>query len=55
VRSGGPRGSLVELACEESRPEETFWLAWKPAATGEALKWWRARLQRALVPAILPG
>lgn len=54
VREALARGTLVELSCEESRPEETFWLAWKPTATGEALKWWRARLQRELVPAILP-
>jgi DNA-binding transcriptional LysR family regulator len=48
------RGTLVELASEESRPDEAFWLAWKPAQEGEALKWWRTRLQRRLVPDILP-
>lgn len=48
------RGTLVELAVEESRPEESFWLAWKPDGMGEALKWWRARLERPLLPGILP-
>ena len=48
------RGTLIELPSEESRPDEPFWLAWKTAQTGEALKWWRARLQRPLVPDILP-
>lgn len=54
VRGALARGDLVELPLEESRPEESFWLAWKPAAMGEALKWWRARLQRPLLPDILP-
>lgn len=49
------RGALVELPTEETRPGETFWLAWKPAQSGEALKWWRQRLARPLVPAILGG
>jgi DNA-binding transcriptional LysR family regulator len=48
------RGTLVELPAEESRPDETFWLAWKPDRMGEALKWWRSRLQRPLMPDILP-
>ncbi len=54
VRAELARGTLVELASEESRPDETFWLAWKPARMGEALKWWRQRLERPLVPDILP-
>jgi len=46
----------VELPLEEARPEEGFWLAWKTGtAVGEALKWWRARLQRPLLPDILPA
>lgn len=48
------RGTLVELPCEEARPDEPFWLAWKPAHQGEALKWWINRLARPLVPNILP-
>jgi len=48
------RGTLIELPSEESRPDEPFWLAWRTAQTGEALKWWRARLHRPLVPDILP-
>ena len=56
VRGALARGELVELALEEARPEEGFWLAWKTGTgAGEALKWWRARLQRPLLPDILPA
>lgn len=48
------RGTLVQLPCDEPRPDETFWLAWKPGRMGEALKWWVTRLERPLVPNILP-
>lgn len=48
------RGTLVELRTEEPRPPETFRLAWKTGADGRALRWWRERLQRPLVPALLP-
>lgn len=48
------RGTLVELPTEESRPSESFWLAWKTGAEGRALRWWRERLNRSLVPALLP-
>jgi DNA-binding transcriptional LysR family regulator len=48
------RGTLVELPTEESRPSESFWLAWKTSAEGRALQWWRERLNRSLVPALLP-
>jgi len=48
-------GRLVELPTEESRPGETFWLAWKPAQAGEALKWWRTRLARPLMPVVPPS
>ena len=54
VQADLARGTLVALPCEESRPDETFWLAWKPGRMGEALKWWVARLERPLVPDILP-
>ena len=47
-------GILVELQVEEPRPDETFWLAWRPEHMGEALKWWRHRLDRPLLPGILP-
>lgn len=46
-------GVLVELQVEEPRPDETFWLAWRPDHMGEALKWWRQRLARELLPGIL--
>jgi DNA-binding transcriptional LysR family regulator len=48
------RGTLVELATDEPRPPESFWLAWKTGAEGKALQWWRERLNRTLVPALLP-
>ena len=46
-------GSLVALAVESPRPPERFWLAWHAGAQGEALKWWRERLGRVLLPALL--
>ena len=45
---------LVELAVEEPRPPETFWLAWRSDARGRAQQWWRERLSRPLLPGILP-
>ena len=36
---------LVELAVAAPRAAEPLWLAWTAADEGEALKWWRARLQ----------
>ncbi|GER13172.1 LysR family transcriptional regulator [Variovorax boronicumulans] len=48
------RGTLVELPTEEPRAPEAFWLAWKTGAQGQALRWWRERLHRTLVPALLP-
>ncbi|CAN5516761.1 hypothetical protein BH09PSE5_BH09PSE5_22410 [soil metagenome] len=48
------RGTLIELESEETRPLESFWLAWRLDRSGEALKWWRERLNRPLVPDILP-
>jgi DNA-binding transcriptional LysR family regulator len=47
-------GGLVEVAVEEPRAEETFWLAWKSGTPGEAFKWWCQRLSRPLLPGILP-
>lgn len=54
VRAELQSGVLVELPVEEPRPEENFWLAWRPEHMGEALKWWRQRLDRPLLPGILP-
>lgn len=48
------RGTLVELPTEEPRAPEVFWLAWKTGAKGQALRWWRERMNRTLVPALLP-
>lgn len=55
VRAELQSGVLVELPVEEPRPEENFWLAWRPERMGEALKWWRQRLDRPLLPGILPS
>ncbi|MFC5520826.1 LysR family transcriptional regulator [Polaromonas jejuensis] len=54
VRLELERGTLLELPYEEARPDETFWLAWKPGPMGQALKWWLDRLERPLIPALLP-
>ncbi|MCD2512037.1 LysR family transcriptional regulator [Comamonas endophytica] len=48
------QGVLVELQLEQPRPPEGFWLAWNPERMGEALKWWVQRLDRPLLPGILP-
>lgn len=54
VRADLEQGLLVELQVEEPRPPETFWLAWSTERMGEALKWWVQRLDRPLLPGILP-
>lgn len=54
VRAELEQGVLVELQVETPRPPETFWLAWPVESKGEALKWWRQRLERPLLPGILP-
>lgn len=38
-------GRLVRLEVEERKPDETFHLAWRIEEEGEALAWWRSRLQ----------
>ncbi|MBO9679823.1 MAG: LysR family transcriptional regulator [Acidovorax sp.] len=54
VRAELEQGVLVELPVEAPRPPETFWLAWRTEHVGEALKWWIQRLDRPLLPGILP-
>jgi DNA-binding transcriptional LysR family regulator len=54
VRADLEQGVLVELQIEQPRPPETFWLAWSTERMGEALKWWIQRLDRQLLPGILP-
>ena len=54
VRAELEQGVLVELQVEEPRPPENFWLAWSTERMGEALKWWVQRLDRQLLPGILP-
>lgn len=46
VRHAVAEGRLVLKAVEEPKPDEAFWLAWRPGEEGAALRWWRARLQR---------
>lgn len=46
ARAGIEAGLLVEKEVEEARPAETFYLAWRSAAEGEALKWWTERMQK---------
>jgi DNA-binding transcriptional LysR family regulator len=53
-------GRLIELPVAEPKPEERFYLAWRSEPRndsgnenhpeGEALKWWRKRLSRRLLP-----
>lgn len=45
--------SLVALCVDSPRPPERFWLAWRAGSGGEALRWWRQRLGRELLPALL--
>jgi DNA-binding transcriptional LysR family regulator len=40
------QGRLIEKRVTEPRPDEMFWLAWRTAEEGAALRWWRSRLQR---------
>lgn len=54
VRADLEQGILVELQVQQPRPPETFWLAWSTERMGEALKWWIQRLDRPLLPGILP-
>jgi DNA-binding transcriptional LysR family regulator len=43
VRDAIASGALVEKAVEETRPPETFHLAWRTGESGNALQWWLAR------------
>ncbi len=38
-------GLLVEKAVEESKPDETFYMAWRTGEEGAALKWWIERMR----------
>ncbi|QDZ27234.1 LysR substrate-binding domain-containing protein [Noviherbaspirillum sp. UKPF54] len=46
ARQGIESGLLVEKEVEEARPAETFYLAWRSAEGGQALKWWTERMQK---------
>lgn len=39
-------GLLVQKQVEEQRPDENFYLAWRPDEEGAALAWWLQRLRR---------
>jgi DNA-binding transcriptional LysR family regulator len=45
VRDDIANGLLVEKSVEESKPEETLYLAWRTGEEGAALKWWKERLR----------
>lgn len=51
VQQAVEQGRLVIKQVEEPKPDETFWLAWRPGEEGAALRWWRARMQGAQVMA----
>jgi len=46
ARHGIESGLLIEKEVEEARPAETFYLAWRSADDGQALKWWIDRMQK---------
>lgn len=46
VRRDIENGLLVEKQVEESRTEETLYLAWRTGEEGAALKWWKERLRK---------
>lgn len=45
ARAAIDAGLLVEQAVEETRPPETFYLAWRAGEEGGALNWWLERLR----------
>lgn len=45
VQAAVAQGRLVVREVEESKPDETFWLAWRTGEEGAALRWWRERLR----------
>jgi DNA-binding transcriptional LysR family regulator len=46
ARHGIASGLLIAKEVEEARPAETFYLAWRIADDGQALKWWTDRMQK---------
>jgi DNA-binding transcriptional LysR family regulator len=46
VRADIERGFLIEKKVEESKPDETLYLAWRTGEEGAALKWWKDRLRK---------
>lgn len=46
VRRDIEKGFLIEKQVEESRTEESLYLAWRTGEEGAALKWWKERLRK---------
>ncbi|MBV6863779.1 LysR family transcriptional regulator [Xanthomonas euvesicatoria] len=44
ARGALQEGRLREVQVETRKPDETFYLAWRPGEEGEALSWWRRAL-----------
>ncbi len=55
ARRGLAEGRLVALDVVQPKSPERFYLAWRDEDAGEGLKWWRQRLDRELIPALLEG
>ena len=45
VRADIEQGRLVEKAVEESKPDETLFMAWRTGEDGTALTWWKDRMR----------
>jgi DNA-binding transcriptional LysR family regulator len=46
VRADVERGLLIEKKVDETKPDETLYLAWRTGEEGAALKWWKDRLRQ---------
>jgi DNA-binding transcriptional LysR family regulator len=46
VRADIGRGLLIEKKVEETKRDETLYLAWRTGEEGAALKWWKDRLRK---------
>lgn len=45
VRADIERGVFVEKVVEETKPDETLYLAWRTGEDGAALTWWKKRMR----------
>lgn len=46
VRADIAQGRLVQKVAEESKPDETLYLAWRTGEDGAALTWWKDRMRK---------